>query len=357
MTFETTPDNYQSVNDILVYVVYDANAVDPTKTDYKYVAEIWCAGAKVHTMRTYPNPVNNRGIFDTAAIVRESITPTLTTDLGTGKWWINVQVKIREEYNGTVGAIVATSTEKIFFNTYNGRVDTLTGLSSYTNKVLSNRPTTIYLPSGCATFYLPYFAASASSFNVTINGTTTSVTPAAANSLININIANSLTSDYTVVINGVTYNVVVYCSGLYDNYIVHFLNKFGGFESVLFNKVSKKTFDIERKSFQQLPYRVSSSGVVSIKSSNIMYEQKTMFGVKFNEKLRVSTDLLSTDEWAWLSQLVCSPMAYIQQLGISTLYPMAIAANNYEFKQTLVDGLQQLTLDVEFNNGYKTQYR
>ena len=152
MTFETTPDNYQSVNDILVYVVYDSNAVDPTKTDYKYVAEIWCAGAKVHTMRTYPNPTNNRGIFDTAAIIRESITPTLTTDLGTGKWWINVQVKIREEYNGTVGSIVATSNEKIFFNHYNGRVDTLTGLSSYTNKVLSNRPTTIYMPSGCATF-------------------------------------------------------------------------------------------------------------------------------------------------------------------------------------------------------------
>lgn len=88
-----------------------------------------------------------------------------------------------------------------------------------------------------------------------------------------------------------------------------------------------------------------------------MHEQKTMFGVRFNEKLRVSTDLLSTDEWAWLSELVCSPMAYIQKLGSSTLYPMAIAANNYEFKQTLVDGLQQLTLDVEFNNGYKTQYR
>lgn len=357
MTFETIPDNYQSVNDILVYVVYDSNAVDATKKDYKYVAEILCNGVKVHTMRTYPNPVNNRGIFDTAAIVRESITPSLTTDLWIGKWWINVQVNIREEYNGTVGSIVATSTEKLFFNTYNGRIDTLTGLSSYTNKVLSNRPTTIYLPSGCATFYIPYFAASASSFNVTINGSITAITPAAANSLININIANSLTSDYTVVINGFTYNVVVSCSGLYDNYIVHFLNKFGGFESVLFNKVSRKTFDIERKMYQQLPYRVSSSGVVSIKSSNIMNEQKTMFGIKFNEKLRVSTDLLSTNEWYWLSELVCSPMAYIQQLGSSTLYPIVITANNYEFKQTLVDGLQQLTVDVEFNNGYKTQYR
>lgn len=357
MTFETTPDNYSSVNDILVYVVYDSNAIDPAKLDYKYVAEIWCAGVKVHTMRTYPNPTNNRGEFDVAAIVRQTITPTLTTDLGTGEWWINVQVKIREEYNGTVGSIVATSTEKIFFNHYNGRVDTLTALSSYTDKVLSNRPTTIYIPENCSTFYIPYFASSASSFNVTINGSTTAVTPAAANSLININIANNLTSDYTVVINGYTYNIKVVCSGKYDNYIVHFLNKFGGFESMLFNKVSKKTFDIERKSFQQLPYRVNGSGVVSIKSSNIMHEQKTMFGVKFNEKLRVSTDLLTTDEWTWLSELVCSTMAYIQQLGSSTLYPIGIAASNYEFKQTLVDGLQQLTIDVEFNAGYKTQYR
>lgn len=357
MTFETTPDNYQSVNDILTYVVYDSNAIDPAKLDYKYVAEIWCSGVLVHTMREYPKPITGRGEFEVSTTVRQAITPTLTTDLGVGEWWIDVQVKIREEYNGTVGSVVATSTSKNFFNHYNGRIDTLTNLSNYTDKVLSNRPTTIYLPSNCATFYIPYFASSASSFNVTINGSTTAVTPVAANSLININIANSLTSDYTVVINGYTYNVKVLCSGKYDNYIVHFLNKFGGFESMLFNKVSKKTFDIERKSFQQLPYRVDGSGVVSIKSSNIMHEQKTMFGVKFNEKLRVSTDLLTTDEWTWLSELVCSPMAYIQLLGSSTLYPMAIAANNYDFKQILVDGLQQLTLDVEFNNGYKTQYR
>jgi hypothetical protein len=356
MTFETTPINYQSVNEPIIYVVYDSNAVDPTKTDYKYIGECWVNGTKIFTARVYPRPDNNRGVFDLATAIRETITPTLTTDLGAGEWWASVEIKIKEEYNGTVGSIVATSSARVFMNHYNGRINEFTKLDDYINLPLSNRPTTIYMKSGTAKYYLPYFANSASSFNVTINGTTTAVTPVAANSLININIANSLTSDYTVVINGVTYNVKVICEGMYRNYYLHFLNKFGGFESMLFNKVSKRTFDIEKKSYQQLPYRVDGSGVVSVIDSGIMHEQKTTYASTFKEKLRVSTDWLNDDEYVWLAQLVCSPMVYLEDTD-GTLYPVQITNSTYENKEHLVDRLTNLVLDLDFNSSFKTQFR
>lgn len=356
MTFETTPLNYQSVNDPIVYVVYDSNAVDVTKLDYKYIAECWVNGTKVFTARSYPRPDNNRGVFDFATVIREYITPTLTTDLGVGEWWVSVEIKIKEQYNGSVTAVVATSSARVFMNHYNGRINEFTKLDDYVNKPLSNRPTTIVMKSGTAKYYIPYFANSASAFNVTINGSTTAVTPAAANSLININIANSLTADYTAVINGITYNVKVICESLYRNYYLHFLNKWGGFETMLFNKVSKRTFEVEKKSYQQQPYRVDASGVVSVISNNIMNEQKTTYASKFKEKLRVSTDFLNDEEYIWLSQLVCSPMIYLEDTD-GTLYPVQITNSTYEFKQHLVDRLTNLTLDLDFNTSYKTQFR
>jgi len=356
MTFETTPLNYQSVNDPIVYVVYDSNAVDVTKLDYKYIAECWVNGSKVFTARSFPRPDNNRGVFDFATVIREYITPTLTTDLGVGEWWVSVEIKIREEYNGSVTSVVATSSARVFMNHYNGRINEFTKLDDYTDKPLSNRPTTIYMKSGTPKFYIPYFAHSSSSFNVTINGSTTAVTPAAANSLININIANSLTSDYTAVINGITYNVKVLCAGLYTNYYLHFLNKWGGFETQLFNKVSKKSFDIEKKSYQQLPYRVSSSGVVSVIDSGIMHEQKTTFASTFKEKLRISTDWLNDDEYVWLAQLMVSPMVYLEDTD-GTFYPVQISNSTYENKEHLVDRLSNLVIDLDFNTSFKTQFR
>lgn len=356
MTFETTPLNYQSVNDPIVYVVYDANAVDVTKEDYKYIAEVFVGGVSVFQAREYPKPVNNRGVFDFSTIIRESITPTLTTDLGFGEWWVDVVVTIKEQYNGAVTAVVATSSSRVFMNHYNGRINEFTKLDDYVNKVLSSRPTTIYMKSGTSKYYIPYFANSASAFNVTINGSTTAVTPAAANSLININIANSLTSDYTVVINGYTYNVKVLCAGLYANYQLHFLNKFGGFETMLFNKVSKRSYEIEKKTYQQLPYRVSSAGVVSVIGSGIMHEQQTTFASTFKEKLRISTDFLNDDEYIWLAQLVCSPMVYLEDTD-GTFYPIKISNSTYENKEHLVDRLTNLTLDLDFNQSFKTQFR
>jgi hypothetical protein len=133
------------------------------------------------------------------------------------------------------------------------------------------------------------------------------------------------------------------------------MNKFGGYESMLFNKVSKRFYDIERKAYNQLGYRVSASGVVSVKSGSTMYQQKTEFAGKFKERLRMNSDWLSDLEYQWLAQLVTSPQVFIEDAG--TLYPVVITANNYEFKEHIVDGLINLAIDVEFGTSYKTQFQ
>lgn len=356
MTFETTPIDYSSVNDSLVYVVYDAHAANPTTyPNYKYVAEVWIGGTKKFTGKYFPQPDTNRGIIAIDNVIREYINTSLKTELKENDFFLSVQVKIREEYSGSVGAVVATSNSRIFTNHYNGRYNDFTLLPTYANKVASTRPKTIYMESGCTTYYLPYFATSTTAITVIKNGTSSTITPSQATTMQNINIAIGATSDYNVSINGVVYNLKVNCSGFYKNYVVHFLNQFGGYESMLFNKANKSTFDIERKTFQQLPYRVDGSGVVSIKSGSIMNKQKTTFASKFTEKLKIQTDFLEDSEHQWLLQLVASPDIYLQD-G-STIYPINLTDTNYDVKQYNSDRLQTLSLTIEFNTSYKTQFQ
>ena len=380
MIFESTPPVYSSVNDPLVYVAYDAHAANPTTyPNYKYVGEVWINGALVFTGKYFPNPTTNRGIMDFSNIVREYVvaqlqptsTGILAQELGEGAWSISVVIKMREEYSGTVGAIILTDSTRTFFNHYNGRINDFTILGNYDDVPTTDRPTTINMTFANANYFIPYFSETTASFNVVITGGTATrtktITPIAANTLqilnisplaINVDYAGNFTASttsYTVAFGGVTYTINLLCEGMYRNYTAHFMNKFGGYESMLFNKVSKRFYDIERKAYNQLGYRVSASGVVSVKSGSTMYQQKTEFAGKFKERLRMNSDWLSDLEYQWLAQLVTSPQVFIEDAG--TLYPVVITANNYEFKEHIVDGLINLAIDVEFGTSYKTQFQ
>ena len=380
MTFESTPPQYSSVNDPLVYVVYDAHAADPiTYPNYKYVGEVWVNGVLVFTGKYFPNPTTNRGIIDVSSIVREYITlnfaPTASVitaqQLAEGKWSVSIVIKIREEYSGTVGAVVLTDSTRVFFNHYNGRIGTFTDLGNYDDEILSNRSNQIELTFAGPNYFISYFAETTTAFNVVITGGTStrtkSITPAAANSAIVLNISpaainaeyagnfTSASTNYTVAVGTKTYNVKIVCPGMYTNYYLHFLNKLGAYESFLFNKVSKKTFEIEKKSFQQLSYRVNGSGVVSVANGNSMHRQKTEFAGKYRERLRLNTDFVSDQDYGFLSELVLSEDVYFEDGG--KFYPVSITATNYEFKEHIVDGLINVMVEIEFGGSYKMQYQ
>ena len=381
MTFESTPAQYSSVNDSIVYVVYDAHAANPTTyPNYKYVAELEINGTQVFKGKYFPHPTSNRGIIDLGSVIREyciqqfnaSVNGSILADeMGEGEWRVSCVVKIREEYGTTTSAVLLTDSSRVYFNYYNGRYPGFESLSNYDDDVISDRPSIINLTFTTANYFIPYFSELSTSFNVVITGGTSTrtktITPTAANTMQLINISPSAinneyagnfttsTTTYSVAVGSKTYIVNIICSGLYKNYLVHFMNKLGGYETMMFNKVSRKTYDIERKTFKQLPYRVSSSGVVSVLNNYTMYKQTTQFGGRFREKLRLNTDWLSDSEYQWLAQLVISPEVFVEDEG--ELYPVVITANNYEFKEHIVDGLINLMIEVDFGVTYKTQFQ
>lgn len=379
MIFNSTPPAYSSANDSIVYTVYDAHSIDPTHyPDYKYVAELWIAGVLALTCRRYQQPNTNMGIFDFGPEIREYInasiaplsTGVLAKEMGAGVFSNDVVIKIREEYNGTIGAVVLTDSSRIYFNHYNGRISGFTILGNYLSKPLSDRPLIIDIGRSNAYHFIPYFSNVTTSFNVVVVcGSTTrtkTINPTAINTAQLLNICPAAINAewagtipttatyYTVAFGGVTYTCNIIADPLNKNYPVHFLNKYGSFETHNFSKVSQTQLNITRKLWQQLPYTVDSGGVVALKNGNVMNTQAGNYAVTFEEQIKLNTDMLTDKEFEWLYQLIVSPIIYIEDSGI--LYPVTIDEENYNFKNHDIDGLSNLTVSFKFGQTYKTQF-
>lgn len=162
---------------------------------------------------------------------------------------------------------------------------------------------------------------------------------------------------YTVQIGSTSiYRFDLVCEPRYDVYTLHFLNQYGGYESRLFSKVSRKRIEVEKKSFGKLPYTVSDAGVIQYHNSNNVYnEQRSVYFSQFTEPWTLNTDILSDDEYVWLQDLIVSPEVYLEQDGY--FIPVNIIANNYEKRKQINDKLTNLTLEIEFGETYNAQVR
>jgi len=351
-------------------------------TDYKYIADIYVNSVLVATIKRIPQPDNNMGVFNIGDIVRsyvnEVFNPTAATlraqQAGPGEWFVSVQVKFGEEFDFTEYHDVTVDTARVYFNHYNGRLlGVLTNLAAFTDKVVSNRPLANNVNRNDTFCFLSYFPSVGSSFNVVTKAyagttlqatTTTGFTPTAANYLQVFNVAPSLigglnasTTYYTVQINGGSiYTFTLTCESIYTNYTIHFLNKYGGFESRDFSKVSRKAVNIARADFGKLPYTVDASGNVSYQNSNnVLNQTRSVYSSQYKETMTLNTDILTDEEYQWLGELFLSPLVYIQLDGY--FVSIAITQNNYEYRKRVNDKLTNIEMQIEYGDQFNAQYR
>jgi hypothetical protein len=392
MTIQSTPPSYASVHGDLVYVVYEATktASPVTYPNYKYIADVYVNTVLVSRLKRVPDPTYRMGVFNVGQVVRNYMAvtfnpaDTLVAQLFSGtSFCLDVQVKFGEEYGFTSFSNVLTDSVRKCFNHYD-RHDHGGGsdLASLTNKLLTNAPATrdlLRTSTHCFVSYFNPFSAGTSSlpFQVSFYRQDLSAFPfifdtsallTTLNSALMFNIAlpqmNALAEDmidssvsyYNVMIGAQTIRVNLICEPLYSTYTLHFLNQYGVFETKLFTKVNRKTVAVEKKDFGRLPYQVSSTGAVSYKTANnVFYERSYAYASQFTEKLVLNSDFLTDEEYAWLYELVVSPLVYLQD-GANFI-PVSITDTNYEVKRTVNDNLTNLTITVDLNRSLNTQYR
>lgn len=385
LAITATPAAYSSLQGDLIYTVSDAAKVaDPvTFPDFKFIGDVYVGATLVARLKKVPNPVTGIGIFNVGSVIRNylstSFDPLINSlvaqEMGDGALNLTVTLKFGEEYSLTPFLNIVVDSARVFFNNYNGRLVGITSsMLRVLNRVASNRPfigKTFLSSSFNLIPYFPTVTTPVPLIVTTYGGgivLTTTFTPSVANAMQVLNVSPAClnasqpgtivpgTFMYTVQIADLTYTYMVICEPIYQAYMLHFLNQYGGFDSRIFSKVSRKTYDITRADFGKLPYTVDGSGAVSYKSNNNVYnENRSTYSVQFNEKLQLNSDLLNDGEYTWLADLMLSPMIYIEDGGY--FFPCVITDTNYEPKRVVNDDLTNLTINIEYGTLQNAQYR
>jgi hypothetical protein len=384
MVLTDVPVAYSSVHGDLIYCVFDPHSNDSTTyPNYKYIADIYVSGTLVARVRKAQNPVTGHGVFNISEIVRNYLVTTfnpsptalVSQSLITGQFFVPVIINFGEEYSYTSYYDVLIDDERTFFNSYDGR---LTGLANVLtpkiNKLVTNNPLSGKVLLTSSFYLVNYFPTTTASVTVTVTPTgggssfSTSFTPGNAYELQVLNIApvalnalhagaiTSNTTSYTVQVGSQIYTVYLTCEAMYQTYMIHFLNQYGGFESILFTKVSRTKYKVDRKDFGKLNYTVSNSGIISYKNTNGVYnEGLSTYAAQYEERLTLNSDLLTDAEYTWLRDLILSPMVYIQDGAY--FFPVTIEDNDYEPKKAINDDLTNLTITIKYGQNLNSQFR
>lgn len=389
LVLNTTPGTFYSAHDPLLFVVNEpVKSIDPvTYPNYKYVCDIFLNGTIQARQKAFPAPDNKRGVFDIGPIVRAELAAKFNPaanvlraqELGAGEFFIDVVCKFGEEVAFTLYPNLLTDSTRTYFTHYNGRLNGVAGtaLSGVANEILSNRPLVSNVYRNNLNTFIPFISTTTDNISVEVkaydsNGLASThaatVTPTAANNLQILNISPAVINTlypgtitdgslhYTISFNSQLYRFNLVCEPKYQPYTLHFLNQFGGFDSFDFTKVSRKSEEIERKSFSKLPYTVDSVGVASLYNANKVYnEVNTTYAVEFKEKMVLNSDLLNDDTFEWLSEMFRSNMVYLQEGQYLT--PVSITGTSFEHKKRINDKLTNLKIELDFGVSSNTQFR
>lgn len=396
ITIQHNPGTYFSAHGDLLFTVVDiVKASDPiTYPDYRYVCDVYVGAELVTRLKAYPRPDYKIGIFSVGDIIRNYVAATFNPtasqiraqEMGSGEFYVTATMKFGEEYNFTLYTNLTVDSARVYFNHYNGRLlGSNTSLSSYLDKPLTARPSTTPVKQTGNFQFIPYLPTDTDNVTVEIKSYTeggtllgtysTNIAPTAANTLQLYNISPGaintvspglidpvVASYYTVqflnpnISDEPLYRFNLVCENKYEVFTIHFLNRFGGFESRDFTKVSRKIIDIEKSEFGKLGYTMDLSGVITYKNSNNVYNEiRSVYASQYKEKMTLTTDFLSNDEYVWMADLILSPMVFIEMSGY--FVPCMITDNNYEFRKYINDQLTPLTINIEFGEQFNAQYR
>jgi hypothetical protein len=187
IVINSNPPTYSGLHNDLLFTVYEGvKAIDPTTyPNYKYVCDVYVAGVLIFRAKAFPNPVNKRGLFNIAPILRNYIAQQfnplantsgiLCQQFGSGEFYLDVVVKFGEEYSFTTYTNLLIDSSRRYYNHYNYQTySSPTILNNYVDKLASNRPYNNSLLFTAPNYYVPFFSVGSSTINITVNSYATS---------------------------------------------------------------------------------------------------------------------------------------------------------------------------------------
>ena len=374
ITIKSAPQasGFVSANEDVWHV---ADSTNKAVVGFKYIFDIYKNGNLLTRVANSPYGDDQYGVINVGNIVRSAVAVdtigdlNLTTGYLTGSinagadyWWGEYDVRYGEICGTTTIENSASGTYRVY-NTYNRQEIHVAGAALGSGTVfLTNRPDESYYYQGQPVL----FSINDKRFNLGSNFIVSVST--SDDGVTNNRVAtdgmhyfsvNQISLDFEVEVESMTLGTVGLkkvkkrCSK-YKPYTLIFLNAYGAWDSFTFVNGNILT-ENEKKRFEQMEWRLNGFNMVN-KNGKVKYEGMRTYGGDFKTKMKLTTDLLSTEEYKWLFELIVSPLVYLWDKDSSLLHPVQITDTNYEMKNSLQNKAETLDVNIDV---YKqnTQYR
>ena len=368
ITISQSPTGYQSAHEEVWHVVESTNKAT---AGFQYVFDIYKSGNLVTRVKNSPYGTGKYGVLDVGNIVRATLNEASLSNLdvfsfdtseqlGAEEYWSEYDVRYGEVSGGVLTTNIASGTYRVY-NNYNRSVwdrkqSDITGAI-----ILSNRPTETYWYSG-EPVVLSVFLPSGQTFarQEKVNGSVQNEYTETGNGNAFVfgllPTADDITFQLSGSVSGVigTRNIKKKCAK-YDTHTLVFLNAFGAFDSYTF--IHGKLFnDNQKKRFEQMRWSLSGGQMVD-KVGYAYNEGSKVYAGSYKERMQLTSDILSTGEYDWLSELINSPLVYLLNSTTQEFYPVIITDTNYEFKDDRINKTDTLTVNIEFSIDNNVQFR
>lgn len=372
ITIHQSPSGYTSAHEEVWHVV---ESTDKAIAGFQYVFDIYKGATLLTRVKNSPLGANSYGVLDVGNIVRSSLDsynfPQLIMDefqtpvtLGTDVFFTDYDVRYGQATGLTeVSGNLASGTYRVYNNYKRSRWDKRAS-EIEDNHILSNRQEINWYEGEPVVLSVNWDTGSGSNafdFTITrtalsnyVDETLTNVSGVYVYAFIPPASADELSVFSTA--SGTTGALKFYkkCAK-YETHTLVFLNAFGGYDSFTFVH-GKLMMTNEKKKFEQQRWGLSGTSMVE-KVGDVYNESMKAYAVKYRERMMLTSDILSTGEYNWLSELINSPHVYYYSTENDEYYPVQITESDYEFKDDRINKAETLSITIEFSTPQNTQYR
>ena len=402
ITISSVPATYASMHDDLWFV---ASSTNSGTTNFKFVYDVYINGSQVTRSKVFPAPSGegSYGVFNASPMVRAYISnyfePSGSSVLvaSNDKIKVDYQVKIGEEVSGAVVADLASGSYSAYnyyaplfgdIFTENGDIPLVLSdyydnllIENYTDDWLCDRDNTDIPIEYGDQFFISFLKITSGSYKLWVetinesNAVQTSVsgdlTMAGQFNLFNFQAGaiNEWAGTTLITENTYAYNVYItrgsavtrvlrfrqVCNPKFRQYNLHFLNRLGGYDTMAFRLVNRRRSEFQRASYRRNPYQLSNGTMTNIDAYNKYNETTYNFAVQHTDYYQLTSDWVNDQDFAWLAQLVASPIVYMEVQG--AFFPVTIRNTNYQYKYKVADGLFNFDLEVEVGKYLNSQFR
>ena len=406
VTILNTPATYSSMHTDLWFVSSSTNS---GTTNFKFVYDVKVNNSLVARSKVFPDVSGNYGVFNAAPIVRAYTSnyfePSGSSILvaSNNKMKVDYVIEVREEVSGSIAVLPDASGSYSAYNYYPPLFADMIDIgndiplvlddyyenllvNNYSDNWLTDRDfSDIQMEFGDQCFISYFRKTTGGTYTATIDVVNEagsvlssytgslnlsgefnlfSLQAAAINTFAGSTLINQSTYGYHVYINysagagsfvSPKVKVKQVCYPKYRQYNIHFLNRLGGWDTMKFALVNKRSTEFTRSSYRRSEWQLNGSTMSNVDVYNRYNETTLNYSIQHKDKMHLISDWVSENDYEWLAQLVGSSICYIEVQ--SAYFPCVIASTSYDYKLKASDKLFNFEIDIEVGKYITSQFR